>query len=366
MNEVEDLLKTENSDDADIEAILDSEFEEEGEPAKEQPHETEAQDIVEEEIDEDEIAEILGGDNGEPSKKEQPQPQQPKKEPVKKKQVPKQPQQQQKEKYHEPDKILLYSEAKVGKTHAIASLIERALSKNPDTHFFAIVTDAGFWKTVKRYWRIRKLDIEKLYSQVSYYPVVDIAEVFDILRQIRAEARQTDWLIIDVLSDFWDRAQDKFIESCSTQDGKFVDLIVEAANDPSRFGTLTGLQWGYCKRIDNTVSYYGVINPPCNIIATASAKELGGIEEALGGEEKVEKSIGSMYSSFKVVGYRPDGQKRLSYKFDDIVFLGKDKSGNHYFVIVGSRDIDTDYKRIPYGFSFWETYIGYKRQKMQL
>jgi len=366
MNEVDDLLKTENSDDADIETILDSEFEEEGEPAKEQPHETEAQDIVEEEIDEDEIAEILGGDNGEPSKKEQPQPQQPKKEPVKKKQVPKQPQQQQKEKYHEPDKILLYSEAKVGKTHAIASLIERALSKNPDTHFFAIVTDAGFWKTVKRYWRIRKLDIEKLYSQVSYYPVVDIAEVFDILRQIRAEARQTDWLIIDVLSDFWDRAQDKFIESCSTQDGKFVDLIVEAANDPSRFGTLTGLQWGYCKRIDNTVSYYGVINPPCNIIATASAKELGGIEEALGGEEKVEKSIGSMYSSFKVVGYRPDGQKRLSYKFDDIVFLGKDKSGNHYFVIVGSRDIDTDYKRIPYGFSFWETYIGYKRQKMQL
>ena len=31
MNGVDDLLKTENSDDADIEAILDSEFEEEGE-----------------------------------------------------------------------------------------------------------------------------------------------------------------------------------------------------------------------------------------------------------------------------------------------------------------------------------------------
>ena len=365
MNEVDDLLKRENSDDADIEAILDSEFEEEGEPEKEQPHETEAQDIVEEEIDEDEIAEILGGDTGEePPKKEQPQVQQPKKESVKKKQVPKQPQQQ-KEKYHEPDKILLYSEPKVGKTHAIASLIEKALNENPDTRFFVIVTDAGFWKTVKRYWRIRKLDEEKLYNQVSYYSVVDINEVFDILRQIRAEARPNDWLIIDVLSDFWDRAQDKFIESC-TQDGNVVDLIVEAANDPSRFGTLTGLQWGYCKRVDNTISYYAVINPPCNIIATASAKELGGIEEALGGEEKVEKSIGSMYSSFKVVGYRPEGQKRLSYKFDEIVFLGKDKSGKHYFMIVGSRDIDTDYKRIPYGFSFWETFIGYKRQKMQL
>jgi len=363
MNEVDDLLKTENSDDADIEAILDSEFEEEGETAKEQSDETEAQDIVDEEIDEDEIAEILGDTGEESPKKEQPQVQQPKKESVKKKQVPKQPYQQQKKKYHEPDKILIYSEPKVGKTHAIASLIEKALNENPDTRFFVIVTDAGFWKTVKRYWRIRKLDEEKLYNQVSYYSVVDITEVFDILRQIRAEARPNDWLIIDVLSDFWDRAQDKFIESCT--DGNFVDLIVEASNDPSRFGVLTGLQWGYCKRLDNTV-LYGVMNPPCNVIATASAKELGGIEEALGGEEKVEKSIGSMYSSFKVVGYRPEGQKRLSYKFDDIVFLGKDKSGNHYFVIVGSRDIDTDYKRIPYGFSFWETYIGYKRQKMQL
>ena len=177
MSEVEDLLKTENSD-ADIEAILDSEFEEEGEPAKERPAETEAQDIVEEEIDEDEIAEILGGDTGEePPKKEHPQPQQPKKESVKKKQVPKQPQRQQKEKYHEPDKILIYSEPKVGKTHAIASLMEKALNENPDTRFFVIVTDAGFWKTVLRYWRIRKLDEEKLYNQVSYYSVVDINEV---------------------------------------------------------------------------------------------------------------------------------------------------------------------------------------------
>lgn len=265
--------------------------------------------------------------------------------------------------FKEPEKILLYAATKVGKTHAIASLIEAKLNEKPDTKFYVIITDAGFWKTVLRYWRLKKLNTDVLKKQIVYRPILDLNEVFPVLTEIRAQANPDDWIIVDVMSDFWDRAQDKFIESCSTN-GNIADLIIEASNDSSKFGTLSGFQWGYCKRLDNTISYYFVINSPCNILATASEKEIGGMAEALSGEDKVEKSVGFMYSAYKEVGYRPDGQKRLPYKFDDICFLGKDQKGKHYFVIVGSRDVDSDFKRIPYGLSFWDAFSGYKKRKM--
>ena len=265
--------------------------------------------------------------------------------------------------FKEPEKILLYAATKVGKTHAIASLIDAKLNEKPNTKFYVIITDAGFWKTVLRYWRLKKLNTDVLKKQIVYRPILDLNEVFPVLTEIRAQANPDDWIIVDVMSDFWDRAQDKFIESCST-DGNIADLIIEASNDSSKFGTLSGFQWGYCKRLDNTISYYFVINSPCNILATASEKEVGGMAEALSGEDKVEKSVGFMYSAYKEVGYRPDGQKRLPYKFDDICFLGKDQKGKHFFVIVGSRDVDTDFKRIPYGMSFWDAFSGYKRRKM--
>ncbi|MCK4526300.1 hypothetical protein KAW18_02915 [candidate division WOR-3 bacterium] len=265
--------------------------------------------------------------------------------------------------FKEPEKILLYAATKVGKTHAIASLIEAKLNERPDTKFYVIITDAGFWKTVLRYWRLKKLNTDVLKKQIIYRPILDLNEVFPVLTEIRAQANPDDWIIVDVMSDFWDRAQDKFIESCSTN-GNIADLIIEASNDSSKFGTLSGFQWGYCKRLDNTISYYFVINSPCSILATASEKEIGGMAEALAGEDKVEKSVGFMYSAYKEVGYRPDGQKRLPYKFDDIVFLGKNPTGKHFFVMVGSRDVDSDFKKIPYGLSFWDAFSGYKKRKM--
>ena len=267
--------------------------------------------------------------------------------------------------FKEPEKILLYADTKVGKTHAVASLIEAKLKENHNTKIYAIITDAGFWKTVLRYWRLRNLNTDILKKQIIYKPILDISDVFPVLTEIRAQANPDDWVVVDVMSDFWDRAQDKFVESCSTGNAMdFTDLIVQAANDPSKFGVLTGMQWGYCKRLDNVISYYFVISPPCNIVCTATQKELGGMAEAIAGEEKVKKSLGFMYDSFKEVGFRPEGQKRLPYKFDDIIFLGKSPK-QHFFVVVGSRDIDTDFKKKPYGISFWEVFSDYKKSKMQ-
>lgn len=267
--------------------------------------------------------------------------------------------------FKEPEKILIYADTKVGKTHAVASLIEAKLKENHNTKIYAIVTDAGFWKTVLRYWRLRNLKTDVLKTQVVYKPILDISDVFPVLTEIRAHANPDDWVVVDVMSDFWDRAQDKFVESCSTGNAlDFTDLIVQAANDPAKFGVLTGMQWGYCKRLDNVISYYFVISPPCNIVCTATQKELGGVAEAIAGEEKVKKSVGFMYDAFKQVGFRPEGQKRLPYKFDDICYLSKDQRGQHYFVLVGSRDVDTKFERKPYGVSFWEVFNAYKKSKM--
>ena len=267
--------------------------------------------------------------------------------------------------FKEPEKILIYADTKVGKTHAIASLIEGKLKENHNTKIYAIVTDAGFWKTVLRYWRLRNLKTDVLKTQVIYKPILDISDVFPVLTEIRAHANPDDWVVVDVMSDFWDRAQDKFVESCSTGNAMdFTDLIVQAANDPAKFGVLTGMQWGYCKRLDNVISYYFVISPPCNIVCTATQKELGGVAEAIAGEEKVKKSVGFMYDAFKEVGYRPEGQKRLPYKFDDICYLSKNQKGQHFFVLVGSRDVDTKFERKPYGISFWEVFEAYKKSKM--
>lgn len=264
----------------------------------------------------------------------------------------------------EPDRILLYGASKVGKTHAVASMMEAMLEADPETNFHAIVTDAGFLKTVKRYWKLRKLDISILKKQLNYYPILDINEMFSVIKDIKSMAKKSDWIIVDVMSDFWERAQDKFIDSCSDGITGMADLIVEASRDPSKFGTLSGLQWGYCKRLDNSISYYFVINAPCNVMATASEKNIG-VATAIAGEEATEESLGFMYESFKTVGFRPAGQKHLSYKFDDIVFLGKLGTGRRFFSIIGSRDIDTTYERVPYATSFWEAFVKHKKDVLE-
>ena len=83
--------------------------------------------------------------------------------------------------FKEPEKILLYAATKVGKTHAIASLIEAKLNERPDTKFYVIITDAGFWKTVLRYWRLKKLNTDVLKKQIIYRPILDLNELFPVL-----------------------------------------------------------------------------------------------------------------------------------------------------------------------------------------
>jgi len=264
----------------------------------------------------------------------------------------------------EPDRVLLYGASKVGKTHAVASMMEVMLKANPETNFYVIVTDAGFLKTVKRYWKLRKLDISTLKKQLNYYPILDINEMFSVIKDIKSVAKKSDWIIVDVMSDFWELAQDKFIDSCSDGITGIADLIVEASRDTSKFGILSGFQWGYCKRLDNSISYYFVINAPCNVIATASEKDID-VVSAIAGEDATEQSLGSMYGSFKTVGFRPAGQKHLSYKFDDIVFLGKLGTGKRFFSIIGSRDIDTTYEQVPYATSFWEPFVKHKKDVLE-
>lgn len=245
--------------------------------------------------------------------------------------------------------ILLFSQPKVGKTYAVCSFIEQTIKQGGRIKY--INTDNGLHKTLKAYFKEK---YDETLKSIDYYFITDLAEVDDIILKIKNEVKPNDLVCIDLVDDFWEMSQTRFVQDvCKVMDVSIVDYIISASKDDKKFGVLDGSKWNYAKKFDDIILRSLVINPPCNVIACASAKDTD-VAKAF-----AKKDAEKMYelSKYDEIGSRPGGSKILMSKFNTIVYIGELKSGRRFFIMMGDRGYMKAKDRVEYDNNFYAAFM---------
>jgi hypothetical protein len=207
--------------------------------------------------------------------------------------------------------VIIFGAPKIGKTFAYLGLVEDELEKNKEVQFYIINTDGGLARSFKDYFGDKSSEIK---PHIHYYFASNIREAIAALGEIRTKAQPKDWIIMDLLSDFWDMAQDEFIRQSSG--GNVADYIIKASKDPKKFGMFDSFKWNYVKKLDNEMTYVLPSRPICNVLGVCAEKDLE-VESKLSA-----KSGGSdMVNLYKDIMARPAGQKQIAYKFNTILYI---------------------------------------------
>lgn len=246
----------------------------------------------------------------------------------------------------EKETILLYGAPKVGKTWAYCSAIAKVIAKG--NKVFLINTDGGISKTFKQYFGPKAKEVSQ---KVEYHFVDDMADVFEAVKVIKEKVKPNDWIIIDLVSDFWELAQHKFMEEASG--GNILGYVKRMSENKKAFGLFEGSKWQYIKKLDNYVLEQLVVSPKCNVLGVAAEKDLK-IEQAMTGKVK--------QVEFMAAGSRPAGQPQLSYKFNTIVFLGQQKQ-KRYFQVMGDRGAATKKTMISFDRDFWPKFLEQRKKE---
>lgn len=223
----------------------------------------------------------------------------------------------------ERETILLFGAPKVGKTWAYMTYIKETIDKG--NNVYLINTDDGVSKTFKQYFGD---EATKYAKGVKFYPVGDIGDVEPAVLEIRQNVTPHDLIVIDLISDFWELSQDRFIEEMSNDSP--VGFITKMSKDTKSFGLFEGIKWQYIKKLDGFVTRNLVINPKCNIVAVAADKDLDVADKMSKGGAKKD------FGEFVELGVRPAGQKQLRYKFNTIVYIGQ-QANQRCIQIMGDR-----------------------------
>jgi len=249
----------------------------------------------------------------------------------------------------EKETILLYGGAKCGKTWAYCSIIEKYL-ENPEAKIYIMNTDNGVSKTLKQYFGEKS---SKITERILYVFIASINDAIKNVDEIKKVVKQEDLIIIDLLSDFWEMAQNSFMEEASG--GNVVGWIEKMSKDTKTFGLFDGMKWQYIKKLDGYIIDKLITKAPCDVIGICSQKDLE-IEKVL--------SKNKMKSQeYESAGAKPSGQPTLANRFNTIIYIGKtDRGEKHYFQIIGDRGALTNQGMISFEKNFWETFVK-ERQK---
>jgi len=250
----------------------------------------------------------------------------------------------------EKETILLYGGAKCGKTWAYCSIIERYI-QNPETKVYIINTDKGVSKTLKQYFNE---DSAKITERIVYEFATSIQEVISFVDEIKKVVKGNDLIIIDLISDFWEMAQNSFMEEASG--GNVVGWIEKMSKDMKSFGLFDGMKWQYIKKLDGYVIDKLITKAPCDVIGISSQKDLD--------VEKVMNKGKIKSAEYESAGAKPAGQPTLGHRFNTIVYIGKTEKGEkHYFQIMGDRGAVTNQGMISFDKNFWEVFVNERKKR---
>lgn len=242
--------------------------------------------------------------------------------------------------------ILIFAKGKVGKTWAYCSIIEKCLQAGKQV--FLINSDNGVKHTMQEYFGNK---FDEYAKKINYYLVTHIDQMDMVIPDIKEKVTPDDLIVLDLFSDFWNQAQDKFIENLSG--GNVMDYMERASRDKTKFGMLSGQQWQYTKKLNSRIVNEIVIKCPCKVVGVAGANDL---------EMDIIHKNQDVLDRYGLLGQKPTGSKETELWFDTLIYIGEVKQQKH-FIILGSRGNPTNQERIKYGRNFWEAVTTHRARK---
>jgi len=242
--------------------------------------------------------------------------------------------------------ILIYGASKVGKTWFYCAAMESIFAKNPKARFFVLNTDDGFKKTFEGYFKSRGL--APPYERVKTVYTPDTTTAALMVAKAKTLATKDDWLVMDLISDYYTMAKDTFFAESAKSLGITIDQYVRDVAK-KKIGGLDASTWGLVSMMNNSVAYDPIARPYCNIIGVATEKSLEVAETFANFEKKQEArdQKKDYLSAFHRAGALPGGHKDLPYKFSTIVRLTGSKIDDKKFCIISDRgySLDTNEER---------------------
>lgn len=227
------------------------------------------------------------------------------------------------------ESILIFGPPKHGKTYGYMSYINNIVEKGG--HVYIVSTEGGVPRTLQRYYRdIGKQAEETLKDKVTFRRVYNVDEARAFWLEIKDGVKKEDLFIVDLLSSFYEWLQADFVDYISR--GNITSYIMNAMQDPKKFGLMEGSKWNYIKAAHRFVEDI-IARKRCNVICVATEKDTEG-EKAIGGS-KVEGKLRKIYLTDMSV--RAGGPKDLPTLFDTLVRIAMVGEGEFACLVVGDR-----------------------------
>jgi len=252
-------------------------------------------------------------------------------------------------KHRAKESFLFFGLPKQGKTWATMSLIDACLTANKKV--FILNTDDGVLRTMKMYFGDR---FNEIADKVEYYLVQDINETEEAIDEVTKVAQAGDLVVLDLISDVWWFAQEKMVNQYKPNDDS--DYIAKSSADKSKFGLFSGNLWSYVKKLESVASYNLVIKNKANVVCVSAGKSIE--HDKLHDNRKI-------LDWYEKVGYKPDGNPDLRFRFNTIIFIGMDISSNKiqpFFIVLGDRGSQKVFDRVEYQTNFWSAFKEWRKK----
>lgn len=251
------------------------------------------------------------------------------------------------------EKILLVGEQNTSKT---LSLITLAVAC-PQSKVVIFDPDDGTEKTRKEIESQIGEEIDNLIVE----PVpLDWEKFIQTYNQYKTLLKSEDWLCLDMLGRFWDRAQEYYSTYVFGQNPTEHLMLLKKQAKSTAFGGFDGMtDWPLIKRLHNELLLDDlVLRSGFNVMCTTSTSFIAPVSKKLGND-----TIEGIYQ--REFGIKPEGEKHNTYRFDTQAVLTREvESGitRYYFRIARDRGRSFDIKRKfdITGQGFWPVYKAYR------
>jgi len=219
------------------------------------------------------------------------------------------------------ERLILYGTTGTSKTHThltIARWSARTWKNSPDQpHFHIIDTDSAVLDQIEEEgWDLNNFTV---------YPAYEYPDYHSAFSQIRKSLRPDDWIIVDMLGEYWEACQRYFSSEIYGQDieNYFILMRREMEKNNQRAKTEKDKQkqfqpfegwtdWPTINKMNKGFMDTLCLRSTCHILATSKADAINSKTESQTNLDVYER-----------VGFKPQGQKYIGHYFRTIIFTQK-------------------------------------------
>ena len=205
------------------------------------------------------------------------------------------------------ERILLIGAPGSGKSFSWLTIA----AANPDHQFHCVDTDAAITRMMRK-------PLPNVHATVAF----EWQDMMDALQSFKLD--ENSWVVIDMISAFWDAVQRYFSEQVYGVD--LDEYWLEARKSQKKGNPFDGrTDWGTVNRIYNRFTM-GLLKVPGHLLATAPVEQIASDEKD-----------GGILATFGAYGVKPRGQKHLAHLFHTVLLLTKSRTNEYRYTTIKDR-----------------------------